>query len=128
MHPSPHGLPALHTLQHARGSSVAAGRTGWDSWASRGVRPSRHSAAYARAAGAANARFVAGRAEALPLSDAAADCLLTNGVVNLSPQKPRVASELFRVLRPGGRLSMADVLLADAVDDDLVARLGTWSD
>lgn len=82
----------------------------------------------AEAAEVANAEFVAGDADALPLPDASVDVVISNGVLNLCPDKPGVLAEVFRVLRPGGRLQMADVLLHDEVTPEEVARLGEWSD
>lgn len=80
------------------------------------------------AAGPANAEFLLGEADALPLSDASVDVVISNGVLNLCPDKLRVLAEAFRVLRQGGRLQMADILLHDEVSPGEVARLGQWSD
>ncbi|MFW9770419.1 MAG: methyltransferase domain-containing protein [Candidatus Thorarchaeota archaeon] len=53
---------------------------------------------------------------------------MSNGVFNLCPDKPRALAETARVLKAGGRLLMADILLEDHVTPEEVARLGTWSD
>jgi SAM-dependent methyltransferase len=75
-----------------------------------------------------NAKFMHAGIEKLPLLDASVDVVISNGVFNLCPDKPAVLAEAFRVLRPGGRLQMADNLLHDDVAPEEVARKGEWSD
>ena len=71
--------------------------------------------------GLTNVRFVEGEIEALPLPDASVDVAISNGVPNLSPRKVRVLAEAFRVLRPGGRLAVVDLIL----EHDLPAEIQT---
>jgi arsenite methyltransferase len=66
--------------------------------------------------------------EKLPLPDGSVDVVISNGVFNLCPDKPGVLAEAFRVLWPGGRLQMADILLHDDVTPEEVASKGEWSD
>ncbi len=75
-----------------------------------------------------NVDFLDAAVESIPLADATADVALCNGLFNLCPDKPRALAEVYRVLKPGGRFLMADVLLEDRVTPEEVARKGAWSD
>jgi len=68
---------------------------------------------YAAQAGAGNVEFLKGEIEALPLPDAAVDVVISNCVINLSTDKPAVIAEMFRVLVPGGRIGITDVVAED---------------
>jgi len=71
--------------------------------------------------------FRQGHAEHLPVPDGWADVVISNGVVNLSPSKERVFSEMFRVLRPGGRLQIADVTVAREVPEGAKRNIDLWA-
>lgn len=77
--------------------------------------------------GYANVEFRLGEIERLPVADATADVIISNCVINLSPDKPAVFRESFRVLREGGRLAISDVVASGALPEELRNDLSLYS-
>jgi ubiquinone/menaquinone biosynthesis C-methylase UbiE len=78
-------------------------------------------------AGLAHMEFREGRIEALPLADTSVDCVISNGVINLCPDKLAVFTEAARVLRPGGRLAIADIISEQQLTDSIVCNADLWA-
>jgi arsenite methyltransferase len=68
-----------------------------------------------------------GRMEAIPVPDASVDVILSNGVINLSFQKRKVLAEMFRVLKPGGRFSITDIVSAKQLSQNIVNDPKLWA-
>lgn len=81
----------------------------------------------ARSLGLENVEFRQADLECLPVSGGTVGVAISNGVFNLCPDKPKVLAEVYRVLRAGGRLLMADILLEDHVTPEKVQLMGSWS-
>lgn len=77
-------------------------------------------------AGVTNAEFRLARMEAVPLPDGTADVLISNCVLNLAPDKPAVFREMFRLLKPGGRVAVSDIALKRPLPDELATSVAAY--
>jgi len=84
-------------------------------------------AAGARVLGLANVEVREGYAEQLPVADASADVVISNGVINLCPDKQAVFREMFRALKPGGRIQVGDILVHKEMPQDAKNDIDLWS-
>ncbi|MGH7254738.1 MAG: arsenite methyltransferase [Nitrospirales bacterium] len=80
-----------------------------------------------REAGVENAEFLKGEIEAIPLPDDSVDVVISNCVINLSGDKDRVLAEAFRVLKPGGRLAVSDIIVRGPVPAEIRQSMELWA-
>ncbi len=81
----------------------------------------------AAAAGATNVEFLKGDMEAIPLPDASVDVIISNCVINLAADKGKVLREAFRVLRPGGRFAVSDIVVRGQVPEEVRRSMELWT-
>ena len=81
----------------------------------------------ARAAGLAQVELRPGLIEEIPLGDSEVDCVISNGVINLCPDKERVFAEAARVLRPGGRMAVADIVTNVTLPASVTCNATLWA-
>jgi arsenite methyltransferase len=77
--------------------------------------------------GLTNIEFREGYLESLPLDDASVDVVISNGVINLCPDKEAALTEAFRVIWPGGRMQISDIVVAKTVSDEGKADISLWT-
>lgn len=79
-------------------------------------------------AGVTNVETIEGNAEAIPLPDESVDVVTSNGVLNLVPDKPGAFAEIYRVLRPGGRVQLADVVVSQPIGEKARSNPRLWAE
>ncbi len=75
----------------------------------------------------ANTEVLLVASEQMPFTDDTFDVVISNGVINLSPDKPNLFAEIYRILKPGGRLQFADIILEKNLPPHLAANVESWS-
>lgn len=113
----------LDTLLAARAVAPGGRAIGLDILPEMLERAARHSSDV----GFTNVEWRQGEIEDIPLPDGSVDVVISNGVVNLSPRKSRVLLEAFRVLRPGGRVSMSDIIVEQDLPPEVIVDPQAWA-
>lgn len=129
--PMPSGATVVDVGSGAGFDSLIAARQVGDSGRVIGVDMTDEMLAKARAngqtLGLANVEFKKGLAEELPLPDSFADAVISNGAINLVPDKERALREIYRILKPGGILQIADVVVQKEVPQDAKEDIDLWT-
>jgi len=81
----------------------------------------------AEACGLTNVEVLEGDATQLPVADRSVDVVISNGVINLVPEKARAAAEIARVLKPGGRVQIADIVIGEILPDAALLDIDLWT-
>jgi SAM-dependent methyltransferase len=84
-------------------------------------------ARHAAQAGVRNVEWLRGEMEAIPLPDGSVDVVISNGVLNLSPRKSRAFAEIFRILRSGGRMVVADTVVDEDLPPEILTNAAAWA-
>lgn len=135
---NPFSLGALHegerVLDIGCGAGVDAmiaatmvGPTGWVEGIDMSPEMLAKAKEHLRASGLANTSFQDSSAEDLPFPDQTFDVVISSGVFNLVPDKVRALREVYRVLKAGGRLMVADQVMADDITEDITTRVDNWA-
>lgn len=109
---------------YAAGIVGASGRVTGIDFTTEQLDKARH---LAEQAGTTQVEFREGRIEQLPLPDGETDCVVSNGVINLCPDKAAVFAQAARVLRPGGRLAIADIVTEEPLTEAIVCNVDLWA-
>ena len=81
----------------------------------------------AQSCGLTNVDVRDGDATNLPIEDSTVDVVISNGVLNLVPDKPRAVREIARVLKPGGRVQIADIVIGEVLPDSALRDIDLWT-
>jgi arsenite methyltransferase len=114
------GMDLLLAARHVGPRGRAAGIDMTDAMRDRALRS-------AAAAGLTNVEVYLADATSLPIPDSCVDVVISNGVLNLVPEKERAFAEIQRVLRPGGRLQLADIVLDAELGEDIRRNIDLWT-